>query len=434
MISIKAFASNLSFTDNKKDIIAPVGELSAWSATYARDRAVYRRNIDTNIVLTVFSAKDDGQYYLIPSELETHIHTIVQWLYQQRMSAPKGQPLVTDIVQSLTDHFSTVASHFKAGEIAGSEDGIWLPSWISWKRAGSVEKETNIRIWFSDESFQNTYDEFEIVVIPPLSPLSEFFKLSTKVREALDNRTPMKRMDDIQAAKAEKPETVIRTELYHYVDPHASDNIIPTYWDILVYGEYGNNVDSIKDAVINHILNNSTQSRDEWTRIFPDIFKRTEFVILPHWDKYAIPNRVTEAGIYAPTLDVKDLVSSMRPFTHLYPASHVAEHCQVSAHPYRSLALTIVGSNENRDNKFKITDFFPDYIAQASTSQDFNRQSEPTRTWAELLSNALLLAEEMTPFSDVPRGFNRLEREGKLFVVFSYDNVHYLVACKHNFQ
>ena len=47
MIIIKAFASNNLLALNTKDVVNPIGELSAWAMTYAKDRGIYFREDDT---------------------------------------------------------------------------------------------------------------------------------------------------------------------------------------------------------------------------------------------------------------------------------------------------------------------------------------------------------------------------------------------------
>ena len=133
-------------------------------------------------------------------------------------------------------------------------------------------------------------------------------------------------------------------------------------------------------------------------------------------------------------MTVSKLFKEVKPFVADYPEGHIREHMQVFSHPYKAIAITSVAGNENRDNLYKLTNVFPDYIAQASTSQDFNRQQKNTREWSELLNKMLLVAEEMTEYSDVPRGMTKLKRHDKTYLVINYGNIHYLVVAKMNFK
>ena len=431
MINIKCFCSNATLVDNTLGVVNTVGELSAWSTTYSKDRTMYFHPTNDELVLTSFSSKKDGKHYNIPLTTQQHILDVSKWVYDTCI-AKGGEVYANELLADILVKFGKVANTFQCGVVVKDAKGIWMPSWISWKT--TAKEETNIRIWFSDESFRETYDEYEIVVVPPIAVLDDFFKVSNNVKTTVEARTLPERMDDIQAAKQELPETIIRTEKFDYVDPLLATNKIATHWDVIIYGDAGNNVDSVKDAIIDYILKNTKKTREEWTAIFPDIFKRTEFVLFPHWNNYAMPEKVTEAGIYSPIVTVSKLFEEVKPFVADYPEGHVREHMQVFSHPYKAIAITSVAGNENRDNLYKLTNVFPDYIAQASTSQDFNRQQKNTREWAELLNKMLLVAEEMTEYSDVPRGMTKLKRHDKTYLVINYGNIHYLVVAKMNFK
>lgn len=41
---IKGFASHIKFTNNVKDSVHPIGEISAYSLTYAKDRGIYGKD------------------------------------------------------------------------------------------------------------------------------------------------------------------------------------------------------------------------------------------------------------------------------------------------------------------------------------------------------------------------------------------------------
>lgn len=429
MRKIKGFMAHTLMTSNTYGVVNTVGELSTYSLTFAKDKGIYYQNDKDALVLYTFSVKENNIDQLLTVGQREHILDVLGYVYDKAINS-QVELFPAELLHDLIARYSRVANNFKCGKIVKDLNRVYLPEWISWSMIG---KDTEIRIWLSDASFRASYDEYSIVVIPPIARIDDFFKSAKQVKDLLDSRDLVDRMAKVQEAKQELPETVIRTELYHWVNPLDKTNKIPTHWDILIYGEAGNNVDSIKDAVIDYILNNTERTRQEWTELFPDIFKRTEFVILPRWDLYAIPNKVIEAGIHSPLQSHRGLVDLIHPYASLYPKAHISNYLQVTAHPYKSLALAITSGNENRDNLFKLSDVFPDYIAVSSLSQDFNRQSEATRTFSEHLAKLLVLAEELTHYSDIPRGYTKLVRNDKLYIVLSYQNIHYLVVAKHNF-
>lgn len=442
MIIIKAFASNNLLALNTKDVVNPIGELSAWAMTYAKDRGIYFReddsttpNLDTDrLVLHTFTTRKDNEYIELTNELRDKILTVVNWTYTHSVNKAK-EIFAHELLNELITQFQTQAADFKSGPIT-KDANIWMPEWLSWRVLGEAE-ETHVYVWFSDSAFRSGYDDFELTVVPPIKGIDQFFGQQSKVESLLKARTVPIRIQEIQEAKDDKPETILKSLMFPWHNPFDPDKTVETYWDVLIYGEAGDNIDAIKEALKKYILANSTHPEEEWKKVYPDIFKSTEFIILPDWYKYAIPNRVTEAGIYSPNLQVSTIIEKLREFAsnnEQYPEAHVTRYAEVIAHPYKSLQLTTIGSIENRDNKYQLSKLYPDYIAQQSTSQDFNRQLQPTRDWSEKLTQMLIIAEEMTPFSNVPRIFTKLVRDEKLYLVMSLDNINYLVAAKHNYE
>jgi hypothetical protein len=225
----------------------------------------------------------------------------------------------------------------------------------------------------------------------------------------------------------------MRTDEYDWHDPLQTSHLVATQWTVLIYGVAGNNIDSIKDALVAYILANTSHTQAEWTQIFPDIFKRTEVTLVPNWGNYAIPNRVVDTGIYSPFANLTAENAQLTAYASSYPAAHINAHGHVFGHPYKSLAIGAIGSDQNRDNLYELVQIFPDFIAVSSQSTDFARMSQNTQGWAELLEQLLITAETMGPFTSLPAGMTRLTRNGMLYAVASYGNIHYLVAAKYNF-
>lgn len=350
------------------------------------------------------------------------------------MFAAAGAPVVADeLLNYLITTYAAVAENFECGaNVEG--DAVDGPEWVSWSNKSIAALGTNtIKVWFSNDAFAAQYDDYEIIVIAPTPDLNDFFKTPTEVRLALAAQTPSMTMDRIQAAKDGYPETVVRAETFDYIDPFNAANKIPATWNVLIYGLAGNNVDAISDALIAHALANSTHTRDEWLPLVPDLFRRTEFIMIPMWDQYAIPNRIVEAGIYSPAVNLKRAVALIKQVTGdvvSYPEAHIDEYGNIMSHPYKSLQILSIGSPDNRNSWFEITDVFPDIIAVASTSLDFNRMAVPTKEWLTFLNQMLITAENMSRYSSVPVGYTKIVRNDVLYIVKRYGNINYLVAAK----
>lgn len=429
----KGFISNTLFVNNTPANTAMLGELSPQSTTYSREKGYYGDNtVAPNLLLTSFISKDGSTNIAIPPLIAKQIIEVAGYVYNLTLN---GQVDIgaTMLLENLLTSYTGVASDFECGEMI-TDNVHTLPEWLSWKSSADPARPDNfIKIWFTDESFSQQYDEFEIYVVPPMDVLDNFFLTGSQVETALKALSSVEKTDRIQAAKEGYPETVVRTNTYDYIDPLNALHIVPSDWTVLIYGLAGDNVDSIKDALMEYILSHSSHGRDDWIKILPDIFKRTEFIVIPDWGSYAISNRELVKGIHSPQVNLIEANALIKKYATMYPLPHIDTHASTMGHPYRSLALMSIGSPDNRNNQYRLRDVFPDLIAVTSTSPDFNRMSKNTQDWASMLAVMLVEAEKMTRFTTIPQGMMKMVRDNVLYLTKSYKNINYLVVAKTNF-
>lgn len=428
MYSLKGFVSFAGFANNVPGQVAKIGELSSYSMTYAKDKGIYDDIANKDIVITSFFSKQDDVAISIPDTIRTHVFELVSWVYGQMVATNNTQDR-TIFLTSLANTYAASIEEVECGPIV-TDDTNFIPEWISWRVIGS---DASIRLWFTDESFRAQYDEFEIVVVPALELLDNFFQQASQVEVFLNAMTTSKMVDRLQQAKGDYPETVVKVETYNYVAPGNPNYKVPSRWGVLIYGAAGNNIDSIKDALVKYILEHNGHDRSEWVEILPDLFKRTEFILTPLWNQYGIPNRNLEAGIYSPLIKYSTVINIAKQTATQYPAVHVENYISFMGHPYKSLAMTVVGGPENREGKFYLTDFYSDYIMVNTSSVDFNRMSPETQDLAKALADMIYQAESVNKYTVLPFGMTRLVRDGLLYVVKTIDNVQFLIVAKSNF-
>jgi len=429
MFVLKAFIENALFISATPGIVSTIGELSTQSLTYTKNKRVYLSTLAPELEIIAFTCADNNTPTILSLALSDQIGSIAKYIFNHTIDS-HTQVFANILLESLLVDFVGSADSFNCGEIVSDGD-YSIPEWVSWRSTlPDATEQSEFKIWFSDTSFQEQYDGFEIVIIPPFDNLDNFFNPASMIRTALNAITPSDWMNRIQTAKDIYPETVIRSEMYTYYDSLNPSNTIQTTWSFLIYGAAGNNIDAISDALIDYILTHSTHTRAQWEQIIPDIFKHTEFIIAPQWHEYGIPNRTLEAGIYSPITNIQKALSSIGKIVPEYPTPHINANVSVVANPYKSISLLVVGSPNNRNNKFGIKDIFPDYIAVQSTSSDFTRMTQSTQDWTTLLERMLIIAETMTSFTTLARGYSKVTREGVLFLTARYENINYLVASK----
>jgi hypothetical protein len=202
----------------------------------------------------------------------------------------------------------------------------------------------------------------------------------------------------------------------------------------LIYGKAGDTIDAMKEAVDRYALTHSSHTHAEWTVRFPELFKRTEFMILPRWDKYSIPDLAVETGLHSSLADPYEAVNFAKTQLPFYPSSWVESHLTFVPHFYKSLMLVVVDGPDNLSGKERFTALFPDYLPIATTSLDFNRMQQVTRDWSLTLHDMLLVCETIDEYTVVAEKYRKLRRNNNIYLAYLYQGINYLVAAKSNYR
>lgn len=448
IFSVKGFMSYGALVNNDDRVVAPLGELSVYAQTFARDRKIFAKGSggpsNTAVRASVFSHHYNGQPYPIPSQYGQFLADMGAWIYSEANDGNFG-PNPEVFRQALQSEFTGFITDIQVGPIV-QQGPIYLPEHLTFLLvpesliAGDVPDElavSRIKLWFSDAAFVAQYDEFDFEFIAPIDRLDDFFRTRTQVETDVRARTQTELVQKIGVLADGDPYTGLINEMFEFRDPDDPTYRLDTNWIIVYYGAAGNNIDAIKEALIDWILGQSVHSREEWAEIFPDIFTSTEFIITPLWTHYAIPNRTTDPGMYSPTVSIPYAQTVARG-TCLgtgYTEQHIDDNTAVLNTTYKSLAALITGGPDNRDGLSQFYDVYRDYLAVPTVSIDFDRMSPETQGWVHRLYDLLFVAESMDEYSDVPSGMTRLRRRDAqdreiLYVVSSYQNVQYLVVSK----
>jgi hypothetical protein len=432
MYQFKGFAGITPLVSNDSGVTSIIGELSAYSASFARDVKIHT-TAKPNVQIYEFfssanSSGNDATSVTPPAAILTAIKRVVEWIYT-RQEAVTTQENKADFLLAVQGEFQATALNFDCGAIVLSGQNKPYPTFISWKTTGLAE-DNYTTIYFSDEIFRKLYDQYQIVVVPPLKDIDGFFQTYTDVVTTLGTVTYPETLNAIQAAKDGYPETLLTAETFNYVNPLNPSVMTKTNWSFLIYGPQGNNPDAIKQALIDYITSLSKKPLADWKKIFPDIFKSTEFLFVPKWHNYAINEASLVSGIYSPaTSPLAELAYAKQVHQEL-TAGFIDTNLQIVAHPYKSIQLLSIGGADNRENKYKITDFFPDMISVSSTSADFNRMEPLTKGFLEKLAEMIYFAETLTAYSDLPTSYRRAVRSNVTYISVTYANIRFLVATK----
>lgn len=430
MKHLKGFVTISQYINNTPGVIAPLGELSTWSATYTKEKGEYQYSEVPGYKLISFKSVDDTLSEEVPIDPVLGKQTLEVVRASVAYAVANIRPYDSlDFRNTLLAEFFDRISDLNFGNFVDNGT-IALPEWISWS---SLETGGDtVKVWTSDASFRDQYDEYSITVIPPLDILDDFFGTYHTVVPKLQERTLADLSDIIQITKNTHPETYLRILNFDFMNLLSPTLKYSTNWAVLVYGKNGDNIDAIKDAIVEYVIENSTHTREEWEAILPDLFKRTEFTILPRWDKMSIPNLTELAGLYSSILNPAECVDFAKANIDFYPVEHIEANSVIMPYDFKAISLVVITGSTNIEGKQSLVELFPDYIPVPTSSIDFSRMQLATREWSLFLQELLITAETATQFTTIPINMRRIVRSGKLFITGVYDNVNYLVAARSN--
>ena len=427
MIEIKGFIAKADIASNETDRVAAFGELSTYCRTFAKDIGIYTDADSPGLELNVYSHKANSAAagLVLPTRIKK-ILNVAKAVYAKGAATT----VTTSRTDYQTDLVHTLASDIETATIGTIVEamGVGIPDWVQFKLVDA--EEVIVKIWFTNTAFERDWDEYEITVVSPLANVDTLFRPVAEIRAALSAVTPSSVMDLVDTAKAKHPETTIKIETTHWVNPNDTSVQIPISWYLVIYGPQGANGDNIKRAIINYILANSRQPESAWKQILPYLFKNTVIYVLPRWEKLAIPNRHAGVGIYSPiTTLTEDLTYLKTALPHL-ATRFIDENAQVTHHKWRSITLLTCGGEDNARDKFKLTDYIPDYIGEGTASLDYSRMSAESRNWTVAMEEMLIIAESITAAGSLPIHTRRASVSNVNYIVRKIGDVEYYVALK----
>lgn len=426
---IKGFVTINAFIDQTASV-AVLGELSSWSRSYSLEKGEYQFDALPNYKLVTFKTVEDtdGSNLILNNTQVGLIINVANAMmsYAQNHIRPYDP---TDFENTVLASFSGQISDLQFGNYADN-GSLALPEWYSFTSVN--DNNAFVKIWLSDSAFQDQYDEGLIVVIPPIPVLDNFFGLYNNVVNELATNDLSVIATRIQDAKGVYPENYLRVLKFDFINTFYPSQTTPTQWSVLIYGKAPDNVDSIKDAIVQYVLENSTHTKTQWEALLPDLFKRTEFLFIPRWDKQAVPNLTVTSGIYKDMMDPLECLTFVKNMIDFYPANFIDQNTTIMSYPYKGLTLVAINGDSNIAGKQRLDALYPDYISVFPPNPDFSRMQIPTRNWVIFMELLIMTAENATVFSSVPSTLRKQVRDGLLLISGLHENVNYLVAARSN--
>lgn len=431
MITVKGFFSVPKLTNNTNAATATFGELSQYALSFSRDYKTYTRG-SSQLNFYAFNVKNSTNKVDLGIEYSNLACEVGDWVHDLGATLTSNSTKAS-FIAAMAAAFVGRAKDISCGELV-ADINLRMPAWVSWKTDEQATSHT-YKVWLTGGSFEAEYDDFEIYVVPPVDGIDKLFQpYPDLVLELAKNDMGVihNRMGII---RNKFPETIVYTEMIELIDRTNTNNRSQIGWTTVIYGPAGNTTDNIKDAIIQYILSNSTNTESDWRLLMPDLFSTTCFYIVPGWTKYAVQPRLAMPGIFSPVVSAIDNFNDIKSLTSSYISTpHLTANLQTTIHRYKDISLSIVGGEQNRLSLYKFTDYFPDYNAQESTSEDFNRQAMPTREITNLLTLILKKIDEWEKDPSLPSSIRVLIKHNQKFLVGKLNNVEYHVLMKPSHQ
>lgn len=431
MYTLHAFATRDEFIDNGTLKISPIGELSTEAETYALDKGIHTLPNIPSTTLFSFKSLRDGAEVEVPVPALQNSIELSQWLFNKCLDNTfvANNNIVNQGIQA---EYRNRLDRIKIGRVIGDNQNRYMPEFIEFSIKG-LNEDNRIKIWFVDSSFRQQYPYHDIVVIPAIDNLDDFFGdvdlvLATKVDELLP-----KIHDKANHLKGKSPYTKILTFNYEWYNPSNTEQRKVFPWTVLIYGGINSNLDLIKDAIVKHVLAHSTYERNRWEKIFPDLFVPSEYIIAPLWTRYSVPNKSIVAGMFSPTIKYAEIPEFTKKVFGAYTEAHLNQNLEISSSLYKSLALFICGHPQNRLAPISFYEKWPEYALMRSVSDDFNRFSLDTQMFVKSLTELLKWADESTPNTELPEHMTRMQRGDIYYVAITIDRVQYIAVMRWNY-
>lgn len=427
MYTLQTFIGLDREIDNDPMVIAPLGELSTLSRTFARDVTTHQDDAIADMRAHVFSSRQDDTEVSLRSQVLDAVFTVADYLYTRA----KGGLTTDDSAATLANLEADLGGAYADWTVGDMVNNgtMWMPEYVIASLTGEVE-DTFIRVFFSDTAFQQRYDQYHITVVHPVDNIDDLHGPLASLQTQADELDMAAVFDRLESAAQPYPYTLSKSFEFKVVDVNDPSQYVTLPWVVAIYGRAGDNLDAIYSAIRASILDQSALPSEDWEDRIPDLFKTVEFTVVPYWDQYAVPNQTIEAGLYSPLMRLREAFDIAKAHMPLYATAHVQSHTDLSAYLYKSLAFSICGGPENRGALYDLRSFFPDYALLSTTSLDFNRLSPETRGFVHRLAEQFRLAESAGEFTLLPSGYSKVWRENKLYIVSNYQNIQFYVLAK----
>lgn len=214
MIQIKGFYSVPKMANNMANAMAIFGELSQNANTFARDYRTYTKDT-SQLSFCAFSSKDGDTKVELGLEFTNIACEIGDFCYLIGPNITNSNTK-DDFAQMVQSQFGARIRTVICGDLI-TDSTRRMPKWISWE---VISQATTYRykVWLAGADFEQSYDEFEILVVPPVEPIDKLFMPYADLLIELARNDMAALHERVNTVRGKIVETIIRTEMVELID------------------------------------------------------------------------------------------------------------------------------------------------------------------------------------------------------------------------
>lgn len=396
-LTIKGFVTAEFLINNNTGVIAEVGELSTHSRTFSKEKTYHSNALYPGIDLTVFSSKNDGT----PQSMSTVVAEEILKAVEAFKTFDSTGDFVTQYAAALPLHASPAAG----ARIL--QNGFHMPEWFSFVFTLPTTT-AEVKIWLSDTKFRAEYDEYEIIIIPPASPVTGLYAPYADARSAASSSSFISRIGEIETIRANNPYTSMRAINLRWVDPSDLSLTFQSEWTIVGFGPQATRQSNILIAIRAYLLANSEYSIDQWRQYLPEVKSVETFVFIPAWDKISLSAGPAGDSLYSPVIAPDAITSMVSQYLPSVPYTDNKAYVDYFALLYKSLGIICVGSATNTAGQQAFREKYRDYTVISFNDQNINRLQATTVAGMQVLELLVRQCEADNGTNAVPSGYTRV--------------------------
>lgn len=429
--SLLGFVEVANFRNNGVGQTSPIGEMTKDNYTYSNEVERYQLVAYPNVDLVSLDSRRNGDLVDVGLVYRDLVLKISEWMYSRSITGSISNDKGI-LLQALRAEFGDVATFTDIGDIY-HKDSYRLPSHLTLNATASGET-NEITVWYAHEVLTALYPGNEQESILPVDNIDDLAGDREAALTLLRAITILSHGKRVETAIKGFPQTYLMTHNFDWVDPDNPDITSPAPFSANIHGPAGKNMDYIKERYRNAILASSKHDASFWAKRFPTLFTQTEFYVIPNWDRIALPNLGSTAGIYSSTMRHSDALLYANKYCKGYLAAHIAANLCTSGSSYQALLFVSCGNPDNYGATSAFDTQWPGYTSTDTKAPDFGQMPPKIQVLSLQLSTLFKAAEVATETSLVPGELTRVLRDGVYYLTTTVDNVQLLCPIKKGFS